>query len=71
MYPVLAPDADAVRTLLAELSGPINVIADPVGGSTVGSLDDLRALGVHRVSFGPLLQRALTGSITELVTPWR
>ncbi|MFN7149393.1 MAG: isocitrate lyase/phosphoenolpyruvate mutase family protein [Microthrixaceae bacterium] len=71
VYPVLAPDTDAVRTLLGELSGPINVIAHPVGGSTVGSLDDVRALGVHRVSFGPLLQGALAETITELVTPWR
>ena len=70
LYPVLAPDADAVRTLLAELSTPINVIADPVGGSMAGSLDDLRSLGVQRVSFGPLLQGALTASIAELVAPW-
>ena len=71
VYPVLAPDADAIRTLVAELSGPVNVIADPVGGSSAGSLDDLRALGVQRVSFGPLLQQALTGSITDLVAAWR
>jgi 2-methylisocitrate lyase-like PEP mutase family enzyme len=55
-----------VRTLLGELIGPINVIARPVDGS----LDDLRAMGVHRVSFGPFLQRALTASITDLVAPW-
>ncbi|UDY35199.1 isocitrate lyase/PEP mutase family protein [Dermatobacter hominis] len=70
-YPVAAPDADAVRTLLAELSGPVNVIAHPVDGSTAGSLDDLRALGVHRVSMGPFLQRALTGGLQDLVAPWR
>ena len=70
LYPVGAPDADAVRSLLAELSTPINVIAHPVKGSAAGSLDDLRALGVHRVSFGPLLQMALTAAITDLVTPW-
>lgn len=69
-YPVLAPDSDAVRALLSALDGPINVIAHPVAGSTAGSLEDLRALGVQRVSFGPLLQRALTTSITELVVPW-
>jgi len=69
-YPVAAPDAAAVRTLLAELDGPINVIAHPVNGSAAGSLDDLRALGVHRVSFGPLLQMTLTASVTELVAPW-
>ena len=70
VYPVRAPDAAAVRTLLDELTGPINLIAHPVHGSTAGSLDDLRAMGVHRVSFGPFLQMTLTDSITDLVTPW-
>jgi 2-methylisocitrate lyase-like PEP mutase family enzyme len=68
---VAAPDADALRTLIAELDGPVNTIAHPVNGSAAGSLEDLRALGVHRVTFGPLLQMAVTASITELVTPWR
>ncbi len=70
VYPVKAPDAAAVRTLLHELTGPINVIAHPVDGSAAASLGDLRAMGVHRVSFGPLLQMTLTGSINELVAPW-
>ena len=70
VYPVKAPDAAAVRTLLDELTGPINIIAHPVNGSTAGSLDDLRAMGVHRVSFGPFLQMTLAESITDLVTPW-
>jgi 2-methylisocitrate lyase-like PEP mutase family enzyme len=70
VYPVRAPDAAAVQTLLEELTGPINVIAHPVNGSAAGSLDDLRTMGVHRVSFGPLLQMTLTGSITDLVAPW-
>ena len=70
VYPVKAPNADAVRTLLDELTGPINVIAHPVNGSAAGSLDDLRAMGVHRVSFGPFLQMTLTESITHLLTPW-
>jgi 2-methylisocitrate lyase-like PEP mutase family enzyme len=70
VYPVKAPDAAAVRTLLEELNGPINVIAHPVDGSAAGSLDDLRLLGVHRVSFGPFLQMTLTQSIADLVAPW-
>jgi 2-methylisocitrate lyase-like PEP mutase family enzyme len=70
-YPVGPPDAAAVRTLLDELTGPVNVTAHPVDGSIAGSLDDLRAMGVHRVSFGPLLQKALTGAVAELVAPWR
>lgn len=69
-YPVKAPDADALRTILEELDGPVNTIAHPVNGSSAGSLDDLRALGVHRVTFGPLLQMALTEKVTELVAPW-
>jgi 2-methylisocitrate lyase-like PEP mutase family enzyme len=71
LYPVLAPDADAVRTLLSELNTPINVIADPVDGSSAGSLDDLRSLGVQRVTFGPLLQRRLGDPLTELVSAWK
>ena len=70
VYPVRAPDAGAVRTLLDELTGPINIIAHPVKGSAAGSIDELRALGVHRVSFGPFLQGALTETITELVADW-
>src|SRR5690606_5560520 len=65
VYPVKAPDAAAVRRLLDELTGPINVIAHPVDGSAAGSLDDLRAMGVHRVTFGPLLQAALAGAISD------
>lgn len=71
VYPVKAPDAESVRTLLTELSGPINVIAHPVKGSAAGSLDDLRAMGVHRVSTGPLLQAALSESLTDLVAALR
>ncbi len=70
LYPVKAPDADAVATLLAELSAPINVIAHPVDGSAAGSLADLRAMGVHRISFGPLLQMALAAPLGDLVSPW-
>ena len=71
VYPVLAPDADALRTLLAELSGPLNVVAHPVDGSAAGGIDELRELGVHRVSFGPLLQKAVTEPLQSLVAPWR
>jgi 2-methylisocitrate lyase-like PEP mutase family enzyme len=71
VYPVGVPDADTLRTLLAELSGPVNVIANPRTGSAVGSLDDLRALGVHRVTFGPKLMQELTPELVALVTAWR
>jgi 2-methylisocitrate lyase-like PEP mutase family enzyme len=71
VYPVGVPDADTLRTLLAELSGPVNVIADPRDGSAAGSLEDLRAMGVHRVTFGPKLQGQLAADLAALVSPWR
>ncbi len=69
-YPVKVPDAESLRSLLDALEGPVNAIAHPVNGSSAGSLDDLRDLGVHRVTFGPLLQMAVAEAVTELVSPW-
>ena len=71
VYPVGVPDAASLRTLLEGLAGPVNVIADPRTGSAAGSLGDLRALGVHRVTFGPKLQRQLASDLAALVGPWR
>jgi 2-methylisocitrate lyase-like PEP mutase family enzyme len=71
VYPVRVPDADAARALLDGLDGPLNLTAHPVTGAPAGSFEELKALGVHRITFGPLLQAALTERITELVTPWR
>jgi 2-methylisocitrate lyase-like PEP mutase family enzyme len=70
VYPVGVPDAGTLRTLLNELSGPINVIANPRSGSTAGSLADLQALGVHRVTFGPRLQQELMADLKALTKPW-
>ena len=70
-YPVGAPDAASLQRLLDALAGPVNVIASPRKGSQAGSLDDLRALGVHRVTFGPLLQRELAPDLAALVAPWK
>lgn len=71
VYPVGVPDADALRTVLEEVAGPVNVIADPRTGSAAGSLADLQAMGVHRVTFGPKLQQQLTADLASLVGPWR
>lgn len=70
-YPVRVPDAATLRSLLEALEGPLNVTASPRAGAPVGSLEELRAMGVHRVTFGPLLQKDLTSDLTDLVTPWR
>ena len=71
VYPVRVPDAETLRALLTQMSGPVNVTAHPVNGSLSGSFDELKAAGVQRITFGPLLMAALTGKVTELVSPWR
>lgn len=71
VYPVRVPDADTLRALLTALDGPVNITAHPVNGAPSGSFDELKAMGVHRITFGPLLQAALTEKLSALVTPWR
>jgi 2-methylisocitrate lyase-like PEP mutase family enzyme len=70
VYPVGAPDAASLQAILDALSGPVNTIANPRKGSAAGSLEDLQAMGVHRVTFGPLLQKELAPDLAALVTPW-
>ena len=70
-YPVGAPDAHSLQRILDALAGPVNVIANPRKGSAAGSLEDLQVMGVHRVTFGPLLQKELAPDLAALVAPWR
>ncbi|CAM3552531.1 isocitrate lyase/PEP mutase family protein [Nocardioides zeicaulis] len=70
-YPVRVPDAAALQSLLEALAGPVNVTANPRSGSPAGSLEDLQVMGVHRVTFGPLLMKELAPDLAALVTPWR
>ncbi|MCA1984711.1 isocitrate lyase/PEP mutase family protein [Nocardioides nematodiphilus] len=70
VYPVRIPDNATLRSVLDQLSGPVNVTAHPIDGAMSGSLEELRAAGVQRITFGPLLMMALTPKLTELVTPW-
>lgn len=70
VYPVGVPDAASLQAVLDAVSGPVNVIANPRTGSAAGSLEDLQAMGVHRVTFGPKLQQELATDLTALVTPW-
>lgn len=70
VYPVGAPDVASLQRLLDALAGPVNVIANPRKGSAAGSLEDLRSMGVHRVTFGPLLQKELAPDLVALVSPW-
>ena len=71
VYPVRVPDADSMKALVAALEVPVNATAHPVKGAPAGSFEELKAMGVRRITFGPLLQAALTENLTALVTPWR
>ena len=71
VYPVGVPDEASLQALLDGLSGPVNVIASPRTGSSVGGLSDLQRLGVHRVTFGPKLMQDLTPDLQALVAGWR
>jgi 2-methylisocitrate lyase-like PEP mutase family enzyme len=51
VYPIGLWEADALRRFISEVGGPVNVVALP----QAPSLRELAALGVARVSWGPLL----------------
>lgn len=65
----LVSDADTIRRLAAAVGVPLNVI----GGPGVPTIEELRTLGVARVSVGPGLARAVMAHIrlaaTELLGP--
>ncbi|MGX1478441.1 UNVERIFIED_CONTAM: 2-methylisocitrate lyase-like PEP mutase family enzyme [Streptomyces canus] len=52
-----AADAGTIRTLVRELDGPLNVVMGLTGNAL--SLDDLRELGVRRVTVGGSIARAM------------
>jgi 2-methylisocitrate lyase-like PEP mutase family enzyme len=53
VYPIALWETDALRTFIAEVRGPVNVLRVPQSPS----LAELAALGVARVSWGPILYR--------------
>ena len=59
VYPIATGDPDVVKALVAGIPGPINV----------GYGKDVAALGVARVSFGPMLQRHLYSKLTSTLLP--
>jgi 2-methylisocitrate lyase-like PEP mutase family enzyme len=68
VYPVAIHEDDALITAVVEaLDVPVNITAHP----GKHSLAHLRGLGVGRVSYGPLLQMALSAHTSELLARWR
>ena len=66
LYPVGRHDPETLRRLTSELPLPVNAIALP-------DQDDPTSfgpLGVGRISFGPFLQRALSGHASKMLQRW-
>jgi 2-methylisocitrate lyase-like PEP mutase family enzyme len=53
VYPICLWEADPLRRFMAEIDAPVNVVRLP----EAPPVDELAALGVARVSWGPLLYR--------------
>jgi 2-methylisocitrate lyase-like PEP mutase family enzyme len=66
LYPVGRHDPETQRRLCTELPLPINAIAIPEQDDPAS----FGPLGVGRISFGPFLQRALTGRAEEILARW-
>jgi len=67
VYPVKIQDDDELIAAVVEaLSVPVNITAHPAKHT----LERLKNLGVGRVTFGPLLQSALTDHTKHLLAGW-
>jgi 2-methylisocitrate lyase-like PEP mutase family enzyme len=67
VYPVRIQDNDElITTVVKAVEVPVNCTAHPVKHD----LGRFARLGVGRITYGPLLQAALTESMTEMIRPW-
>ncbi|NJQ06295.1 isocitrate lyase/PEP mutase family protein [Streptomyces lonarensis] len=68
VYPVRIQDDDE---LLAAVVGAVDVPVNSTAHPVRHDLERFRHLGVGRITFGPLLQLALTDAMSEMLGPWR
>ncbi|MCX5206245.1 isocitrate lyase/phosphoenolpyruvate mutase family protein [Streptomyces sp. NBC_00237] len=67
VYPVGIQDNDELLTAVTSaVTVPVNSTAHPVKHD----LERFRRLGVGRITFGPLLQFAMTDAMNEAIGPW-
>ncbi|MFC7919968.1 isocitrate lyase/PEP mutase family protein [Streptomyces cinereoruber] len=66
VYPVGIQDDDLLTAVVAAVTVPVNSTAHPVKHD----LARFRRLGVGRVTYGPLLQFALTDAMKNMLKPW-
>ncbi|WP_354698094.1 hypothetical protein DSM112329_03758 [Paraconexibacter sp. AEG42_29] len=68
VYPVkIHEDDDLIAAVVGAIAVPVNITAHPAKHT----LERLAGLGVGRVTYGPLLQAAVTEHIKELLAGWR
>jgi 2-methylisocitrate lyase-like PEP mutase family enzyme len=68
VYPVRIQDNDDLLTaVVTAVPAPVNSTAHPVRHD----LARFGRLGVGRITYGPLLQAALTDAMTDMIGPWR
>ncbi|MFE6334303.1 isocitrate lyase/phosphoenolpyruvate mutase family protein [Streptomyces sp. NPDC057806] len=67
VYPVGIQDDDE---LLAAVTGSVGVPVNSTAHPVKHDLERFRRLGVGRVTYGPLLQFALTDAMTDMLKPW-
>jgi len=68
VYPVRIQDDDElITTVVSSVSVPVNCTAHPVRHD----LARFARLGVGRITYGPLLQAALTDAMKDMVSGWR
>lgn len=63
LYAPALPDAEAIRTVCASVSRPVNVLA--VGAARELSVPELAGLGVGRISLGSTLSRAALSTVVH------
>ncbi|MFE5946841.1 isocitrate lyase/phosphoenolpyruvate mutase family protein [Streptomyces sp. NPDC056480] len=67
VYPVAVQDHDELLTVvIGAVSVPVNATAHPVKHD----LERFRRLGVGRITYGPLLQFAMTDAMKRMLGPW-
>ena len=67
LYPVGFHEDAVQKRLVDELPLPVNAIGHPVNNNKAA----FAALGVARVSFGPLFQMVLAVRADEVLAPWK
>lgn len=67
VYPVgIQDNDDLLAAVIGAVAIPVNSTAHPVKHS----LERFRRLGVGRVTYGPLLQIAMTNAMKDMLRPW-